>query len=135
MKKNLPKLIDWMICDDIRVEDNGKTIIIGIYHDNILVPSLPFIMPKLVTWTKWDIKESPLKKFEFQIKAPDGKVIGRVPGEPSKKASGKKAILQIAISPFVIKEAGEYKIDAKINGEDCHIGTFEVQLRLSTTTS
>lgn len=129
MKKTMPKLIDWMICDDIRVENNGKTIIIGIYHDNIIVSALPFVMPQLVTWTKWDVIESPLKKFEFQIEAPDRKVIGHVSGEPPKNAAGKKAILQIAISPFVIKEVGEYRIDAKINELDCHIGSFAVQLK------
>lgn len=129
MKKDMPKLIDWMICDDIRVENNGKSIIIGIYHDNILVPSLPFVMPKLVTWTKWDITKSPIKKFEFKVTAPDGKSMGHVTGEPPTKSSGKKAILQIAISPFAIKEGGEYKIDAKINDVDYHIGSFEVQLK------
>ncbi len=129
MKKDMPKLIDWMICDDIRVESNGKTIIIGIYHDSIIVSGLPFVMPQLVTWTKWDITKGPIKKFEFTVTAPDGKSMGHVIGEPPVKASGKKAILQIAISPFVIKEAGEYRIDAKINETDCHIGSFEVQLR------
>ena len=67
MKKGTPKLIDWMICDDVRVEDNGKTIIIGIYHDNIIVPGLPFVMPNLVTWTKWDITKGLIKKFELSF--------------------------------------------------------------------
>lgn len=129
MKKDMPKLIDWMICDDVRVENNGKTIIIGIYHDNIIVSGLPFVMPQLVTWTKWDVAKGPIKNFEFTITAPDGKVMGHFTGKPSAKSSGKKAILQIAISPFVIKEAGEYRIDAKINETDCHIGSFEVQLK------
>lgn len=135
MKKGTPKLIDWMICDDVRVEDNGKTIIIGIYHDNIIVPGLPFVMPNLVTWTKWDITKGLIKKFEFTISSPDGKVMGHVRGEPSAKAFGKKAILQIAISPFAIKEAGEYRIDAKINETDVLIGSFEVQLRPSARMS
>lgn len=129
MKKDMPKLIDWMICDDVRVENNGKTIIIGIYHDNIIVPELPFVMPNLVTWTKWDVTKGPIKKFEFTITAPDDKIMGHVADRPSAKATGKKAILQIVISPFVIKEAGEYRIDAKINETDCHIGSFEVQLK------
>jgi|SRR3972149_8761209 len=135
MKKSMPKLIDWMICDDIRVENNGKTIIIGIYHDNIIVPGLPFVMPQLVTWTKWDVAKAPLKKFEFTVTAPDGKTMGHVADEPSTNASGKKAILQIAISPFAIKEMGEYRIDAKINGTGCHIGSFEVQLKAPSATN
>ncbi len=30
------KLIDFIICDDIRKEDNGKTILIGVYSDRMI---------------------------------------------------------------------------------------------------
>jgi hypothetical protein len=30
-----------IVCDDIRTEDNGKDIIIGVYNDKILVRSFP----------------------------------------------------------------------------------------------
>jgi hypothetical protein len=37
-RKNISKVL---ICDDIRVENNGKYILIGVYTDDILVSSLP----------------------------------------------------------------------------------------------
>jgi hypothetical protein len=33
-----------VVCDEIRKEDNGKYIIIGVYLDNISVPRFPFDM-------------------------------------------------------------------------------------------
>ena len=31
-----------LVCDDVRVENNGKLIVIGLYTPNVLVPQLPF---------------------------------------------------------------------------------------------
>ncbi len=36
-----------ILCDDVRREDNGKVIVIGIYFGAITVPQLPFVMPAL----------------------------------------------------------------------------------------
>lgn len=35
------------ICDDVRREDNGKEIHIGVYSGGIVVPVVPFILPRL----------------------------------------------------------------------------------------
>jgi hypothetical protein len=36
-----------IICDDVRREDNGKLMILGMYVGTIVVPQLPTIMPTL----------------------------------------------------------------------------------------
>jgi hypothetical protein len=36
-----------LMCDDIRQENNGKFIIIGLYTPNIVVPQVPFVLPTL----------------------------------------------------------------------------------------
>jgi hypothetical protein len=36
-----------IICDDVRKEDNGKLLIVGMYMGIIAVPQLPFVMPSL----------------------------------------------------------------------------------------
>jgi hypothetical protein len=35
------KLVCGIVCDDIRREDNGKEIIIGVYSGSIVVPQFP----------------------------------------------------------------------------------------------
>lgn len=131
MKKNI-KLIDWMICDDIRQEANGKRMFIGVYNENIIVAVVPIMIPQLTFYSKWDITETPIKKFELKIVQPNGKEIGPIISElpsPSPESKGRKAIVQIGLSPFNIEATGEYKIEAKVNDIDYNtIASFKVIL-------
>lgn len=36
-----------LICDDVRKEDNGKLILIGLYQKVIALPQIPYILPSL----------------------------------------------------------------------------------------
>jgi len=36
-----------ILCDDVRREDNGKLIVLGMYMGTIAVPMLPMVMPTL----------------------------------------------------------------------------------------
>lgn len=39
------EILGGVICDDIRKEDNGKAILIGVYSGDILISSFPFQRP------------------------------------------------------------------------------------------
>ena len=46
MANKPPVKLDYAIlCDDIRKEDNGKMMLIGIYSGDILVPTFPSKLP------------------------------------------------------------------------------------------
>lgn len=34
-----------VLCDDVRIESNGKAILIGVYAGNVAVPTTPFLVP------------------------------------------------------------------------------------------
>jgi hypothetical protein len=36
-----------LVCDDIRQENNGKFIILGLYTPDIIVPMIPFALPSI----------------------------------------------------------------------------------------
>lgn len=130
--KKKAKLIDWMICDDIRQENNGKLIFIGVYSDDILVNAIPITLSQLVFISKWDVTNNPIKKFEFKILQPNGKVIGPIAVEaPSSEIKNRgKTLISVGIAPFNIEISGEYKIEAKINEFDySNIGFFNVLLK------
>jgi len=117
MKKGV-RLIDWMICDDIRREDNGKLMFIGVYDNgNILVPSVPFNLPQIVVYSKWDVSNETIEKYEFKITKPNGDIIGPVIANIIGDATAQKnkVILNVAMAPFSVDVCGEYKIDFKIN--------------------
>jgi hypothetical protein len=67
-----PKLIDWIICDDVRQEITGKTTIIGIYGSDIIIPQTPMVLPQLCLLTKWDIKSGIFEEIAFRLEIPDG---------------------------------------------------------------
>jgi len=124
-----PKLIDWMICDDIRREMNRKLTFVGVYQDIIGVPTLPFTLPQLSILTKWDTSKASIKNFEMKIIQPDKNMIGPVIGELESSLEDKqRTFIQIGITPFQIPVAGKYEIVMKINKRTHKVGTFEVAL-------
>lgn len=138
MEKTI-RMIDWMLCDDIRQENNGKRIFIGVYDDSIIVPSVPLTIPQIVFYSKWDITAAPIKKFEFKMVQPGGKIIGPIVNElspPSPESNGRKAIVQIGLTPFNIEASGEYRIQAKINDIDYDtIASFTVTVQSARSAS
>lgn len=44
-----------IICDDLRREDNGKLIVLGMYMGTITIPQLPFILPTLTILALMDV--------------------------------------------------------------------------------
>lgn len=117
MKKGV-RLIDWMICDDMRREDNGKRMFIGVYEDgNIALPSVPYNLPQLVIYSKWDTSSETFIKYEFKMTRPNGDIIGPVIADiPADSVVNKnKVAIKAVISPFSIFVCGEYKIEFKIN--------------------
>jgi len=124
-----PKLIDWMICDDIRREINRKLTFVGVYQDIIGVPTLPFTLPQLSILTKWDTSKVSIKNFEMKIIQPDKNMIGPVIGELEPSLEDKqRTFIQVGITPFQIPVAGKYEIVMKINKRTHKVGTFEVAL-------
>ncbi len=124
-----PKLIDWMICDDIRREINRKLTFVGVYQDMIGVPTLPFTLPQLSILTKWDTSKASIKNFEMKIIQPDKNMIGPVIGELESSLEDKqRTFIQVGITPFQISVAGKYEIVMKINKRIHKVGTFEVAL-------
>lgn len=124
-----PKLIDWMICDDIRREMNRKLTFVGVYQDIIGVPTFPFTLPQLYILTKWDTSKASIKNFEMKIIQPDKNMIGPVIGELESSLEDKqRTLIQVGITPFQISVAGKYEIVMKINKRTHKVGTFEVAL-------
>ena len=42
------KILDWVVCDDIRFEDNGKKFLIGVYDQSINFRGLPDPRPEVI---------------------------------------------------------------------------------------
>lgn len=43
-----PRCLFTLVCDDVRREDTGKLLFVGVYLPDILVPHVPFVFPQIV---------------------------------------------------------------------------------------
>jgi hypothetical protein len=55
-----------IVCDDVRQENNGKWIIVGMYTPDMQVPQIPFVLPTL-TFFAWLESDRP-GNFPFRIR-------------------------------------------------------------------
>ena len=65
MPKKENYTVKWItIADDMRTEDNGKRLIIGMYEDVVIVPALPYVMPTFAA--RFDLT---VEKLEYTSEA------------------------------------------------------------------
>ena len=62
------KILSALICDDVRREDNGKEILIGVYSGSIAIPTIPANIT-LTAWINMEI-HGPCE-FDFEIRVLD----------------------------------------------------------------
>lgn len=68
--KMLPDLQASLLCDDVRQENNGKFIFIGIF-DGLAVVQMPAIFPRICVANRWCCGEGVFSQ-KTRIVAPDG---------------------------------------------------------------
>ena len=126
-----PKLIDVILCDEIRREDNGKFVFIGVYTGHVLVPRLPFDLPTLTFFTKWSAKAGESLDGCFEVYSPDGKLMYRLdaPFEGGATLEGVRHFA-LAVRSFRFSQEGTYRLDHKPSGgRRRNLLAFEVKLR------
>lgn len=103
-----PKHLFTLLCDDIRQEQGGRISCMGLYDNHLVIPSVPFTLPKLCFYTKF----SSLKgtwKFSFAIETPDGERRGIIEGTDVEVPEGsEEGIFNVVAAPFEIIAEGEF---------------------------
>jgi hypothetical protein len=133
MKKDI-SLIDWMLCDDIRREDSGKLMFIGVYLEpKLIIKAVPTLLPQLTFFSKWKSTNSDIDKFDFAVCNPAGEKIVTLSGEMSAgqqkiKTPAAVQVIQIGMAPFKIDMSGKYEIKLVLNGTEPHTLFFEAIL-------
>lgn len=60
-----------LFCEDIREEKSGAETLIGLFPDNVLVPTIPSALPRLSIYIRYHgLTGSPPKSLEFSLIAP-----------------------------------------------------------------
>jgi hypothetical protein len=124
-----PKIVDFFICDDVRHEIGGKRTLVGIYGNDLVVPSVPSNLPQLCFVIKLDLANSNIAKMTLTVEMSAGQTIGPLSIVIPKQLKTQKPIMHLAVYPFSIKETGTCQIFASFDGQKkIKIGQIEIKL-------
>ncbi len=112
-----PDLQFTLLCDDIRIENNGKFILVGLF-DNIAAPIVPVVHKRFVVINRWGKGEGVFTEYTRIIEAKTGQVIA----ESSKVKFELKNLdtLHNVISQFKnvrFPSDGKYWIEVVLDGD------------------
>lgn len=121
MSQKTPKVLprEVILCDDVRREDNGKFLMIGVYTGGIVVHQLPYQMPLALLLSYEPVGLGKITG-ELQIQAPDSSIIAGVKldidlVEPNKKYQSESFLFSGI--PLKVANTGDYSIKFRCNEE------------------
>jgi hypothetical protein len=123
-----------LICDEVRVENNGKLIIIGMYgpapgaSSVILVPQIPFVFPTL-SFLQWLDSDRPAQvQFRASIShLESGQEICQAAGLAGIPTPG-TGLAVIGFKPLRLDRLGAYTFTVTYGGQEPMATEFEVRL-------
>ncbi|MBS1766658.1 MAG: hypothetical protein JST05_04545 [Acidobacteria bacterium] len=105
-----PKHEFTLLCDDIRQEQGGKTSLMGLYDHHIVVPQIPFSLPKVCFYTRFSRMDGAFK-FSFSIAAPDGNRKDVIKdSEVGIPEGAKEGTFNVIAAPFEVSAEGVYEV-------------------------
>ncbi len=114
------------LVDDVRMEANGKFILVGAYNSNIVVSGFPFARQMHVVLLA-SFQGAGTCKIELRGLLPSGDVMFSVGGELSTQAHDSSALLPIGEIPFLFSQPTTFSMEARLNDGDWKaIGSWAV---------
>jgi hypothetical protein len=111
---SLPQIAFSLVCDDVRREDNGKLIIIGVYGENITVPQTPTnLILCLVLFV--ETQEEFRAQATFRVKM-GATILTQAPINLDYKKG--KSTVAISAIPVGIEKPGDLLFELHIQGEE-----------------
>ena len=105
-----PKHEFTLLCDDIRQEVGGKTSLMGLYDHHIVVPQVPFVLPKVCFYSRFSRMDGQFK-FSFSIVAPGGERRDVLRDSDVQIPEGAKdGTFNVVASPFEVAAEGVYEV-------------------------
>ena len=135
-----------LFCSDIREERGGTETIVGVFPDNLRIPKVPGVFPKMCVYVRTHIRpELDVGAFFTRIIMPGGKELSRseaktqMVDEIREKARVKGApyagfISKFVVAPFRITEAGRIQAVVTIGGEDYVAGALNLEVGVQEAT-
>lgn len=115
-----------VVCDDIRREDNGKLMLIGVYSGNVVLPHVPFTLPSLAFFQTFDSDRPANLVFRMHLESLEtGQRIFEGMGSMQIHRPG-LGIAPVKFGPATFPTFGTYNFVITIEGEQPIITSFDV---------
>jgi hypothetical protein len=109
-------VIHTIICDDVRREDNGKEILIGVFNDTLVIDQVPAMMATFAIRFLMKVDNN-INDIFGQIDGPDGNPIVKFGGHVEFKNARWNSSIFFKIAPMFIPAHGVY-VRSRHNGAD-----------------
>ncbi len=122
-----------VMCDEVRIENNGKIMVIGMYTPNMTVFQLPYVAATL-TFLLWLESDRP-GLFQFNAKITNlesGQIVVQAMGGAQFHTVG-SGIAPIRFVGVQFTSAGGYTFSVAFEGQEPIITTFSVILAVPVT--
>lgn len=121
-----------LMCDDIRVENNGKLILIGVYTPSPLVPQIPFVFPSLSFFQIWEADAAGEFQFRARLRHTEtGATVADITGLMKIPQPG-VGIGLVKIANLRIDKLGAYDFSVNVAGEPDPIGVHSFSILLQS---
>ena len=127
-----PRVLQHIVCDDVRQEEGGKVTLVGCYGRWILVDStarFPVLLPKLCFFFRV-ANVADAKDFVFTLAPPTDasgpQMVSRHSGRLSPPTSDDYVQILLALSPYLLLDEGEYKGRVSVSGASAYNFSFFV---------
>jgi hypothetical protein len=115
-----------LICDDIRQENTGKFILIGLYMGSINVQHVPFALPSLAFFQVFESDRPGSFTFRMRLERMEtGQAVVEGMGMLAIQRPG-LGVAPIRFAPLPLPTFGTYSLVVNIEGEAPIITTFDV---------
>lgn len=110
------RILNAIVCDDARREDNGKAILIGVYTGSILISRFPAQM-QLAVWIEHEVTKIGNFQFSCRIILDDELEIFQVTGDAllNELAPG---VLAFGGVPLQLQRPGSLKVELRVAEEE-----------------
>ena len=106
-----------VLCDEIRVENNGKLMLLGVYTPDMSVPQLPFVIPSLTFFIALESDRPGNVQVRFAIQLLDsGRSIAEGMGAVGFPKPG-LGIMPVQLRNLPLQSAGTYVFSLTLEGQ------------------
>jgi hypothetical protein len=121
----------FLLCDDIRTENNGKELLIGVYNKLLLIPTIPAQLTNLcVRFEVSLLSDREINQATFELRNPEGNTVLRGSASLNKPQRNDIPLLvNVVVGPIIFVTIGQYTIWLGLDREPENVGSFLVQMQ------